>query len=127
MRFSTRCSASAFALSRFTGHDRIFIRNHRSRGLDCLGRASALGTPIQMSDKAEFKRLVAAAKVRPINFHGLRHTCATLMMLSGEAPKVVSERLGHSKIGMTLDIYSHVLPGMGRAAADRLGAVLHGS
>jgi len=57
----------------------------------------------------------------------VQHRSATLLLLAGESAKVVSERLGHSKIAMTLDIYSHVLPSMGRGAADRLGALLHRS
>jgi integrase len=47
-----------------------------------------------------------------IRFHDLRHAHATLMLLQGVHPKVVSERLGHASVGITLDIYSHVLPSM---------------
>lgn len=47
-----------------------------------------------------------------IRFHDLRHVCAMLMLSQGVHPKVVQERLGHASIGMTLDIYSHVVPGM---------------
>jgi hypothetical protein len=46
------------------------------------------------------------------------------MLALGEHPKVVSERLEHSTVGLTLDTYSHVLPGIGRAAAERLGEIL---
>jgi integrase len=53
----------------------------------------------------------------PVRFHDLRHGHATLMLLQGIHPKVVSERLGHSSIGITLDIYSHVLPTMQVEAA----------
>ena len=52
--------------------------------------------------------------------HTLRHTHATLMLFQGEEPKVISERLGHSTISITLDRYSHVLPNMQQEAADRL-------
>ena len=45
---------------------------------------------------------------------------ATLVLAAGEHPKVVSERLGHSTIAITLDTYSHVLPGLQAAAAERL-------
>ena len=45
-------------------------------------------------------------------FHDLRHTHATQLLRQGVHPKIVSERLGHSNIGITLDTYSHVLPGM---------------
>jgi integrase len=50
-------------------------------------------------------------------FHDLRHTCATLLLTKGAHPKVVSEMLGHSSISLTLDVYSHVIPGMGDVAA----------
>jgi integrase len=46
--------------------------------------------------------------------------------MNGESAKVVSERLGHAGVSITLDTYSHILPSMGRGAADRLGALLHG-
>ncbi len=59
-----------------------------------------------------------------MSFHALRHTNATLLLLQGEHPKVVQERLGHSTVSMTMDIYSHVLPRMGKAAADKLEALL---
>jgi integrase len=49
---------------------------------------------------------------------------ATPMLAAGEHPKVVSERLGHSTVTLTLDTYSHVLPGTGRAAAERLAETL---
>jgi len=59
-----------------------------------------------------------------VSFHALRHTNATLLLLGGVHPKLVQERLGHSNISMTLDIYSHVLPRLGREAADKLEALL---
>ena len=55
--------------------------------------------------------------------YDLRHTCATLLLLAGENIKVVSERLGHATITLTADTYSHVLPTMQRAAADKLQAM----
>jgi len=54
----------------------------------------------------------------------LRHSHASLLLLQGENPKVVQERLGHSKIELTLGTYSHLLPGLQRAAADRLDSLL---
>jgi integrase len=48
------------------------------------------------------------------------------LLLAAVPAKVVSERLGHRKISITLDLYSHVLPGMQQAAAAKLGAMLHG-
>ena len=57
------------------------------------------------------------AAIDGIRFHDLRHTHATLLMKQGTNPKVVQERLGHSSISVTLDVYSHVVPGMQELAA----------
>ena len=57
----------------------------------------------------KFQQLVKKAQiVRHIRFHDLRHTHATLLLLSGINPKVVQERLGHASVDMTLDTYSHL-------------------
>jgi integrase len=61
-----------------------------------------------------------------IRFHDLRHSHATLLLQQGEHPKIVSERLGHAGVGITLDTYSHVLPGMQEQAAARLEERLFG-
>ena len=61
-----------------------------------------------------------------VRLHDLRHTSASLMLTAGVHPKVVSERLGHSSIAITLDLYSHVIPGMQAEAADKLGAMMLG-
>ena len=59
-----------------------------------------------------------------IRFHDLRHTHATHLFRAGIHPKVVSERPGHASIGITLDTYSHVMPGMQEEAAGRINAGL---
>ena len=59
--------------------------------------------------------------------HGLRHTCATLMLANGVPPKVAAERLGHSDPSLFMNLYSHVTPTMQREAADKIGAALFGS
>ena len=64
-----------------------------------------------------WRGLVRRAGLPHIRFHDLRHAHATLMLLKGVHPKVVSERLGHASIGITLDTYSHVLPSMQTEAA----------
>jgi integrase len=61
---------------------------------------------------------VRRAGLPHVRFHDLRHAHATLMLSKGVHPKVVSERLGHASIGITLDTYSHVLPAMQQEAAD---------
>ena len=55
-----------------------------------------------------------------MRFHDLRHSAATILLTSGVHPKVVQERLGHSTIAMTLDVYSHVLPSIQQEAADKI-------
>ncbi len=72
----------------------------------------------------EFKGLLKRAELPDVPFHALRHTAATLLLFQSVHPKVVQERLGHSTISMTLDTYGHLLPGLGRAVADRLDALL---
>ncbi len=52
-----------------------------------------------------------------MSFHDLGHTCATLLLTKGVHPKIDSEMLGHSSIWITLDVYIHVIPGLGDAAA----------
>ena len=82
----------------------------------------------------EWVRFLAANPGLPrIRFHDLRHAHATHLLASGVHPKIASERLGHSKVGITLDLYSHVLPNMQtdavaivddalRAAVEKLAA-----
>ena len=108
------------------------LHDHRKRALAEGNAASpwvfcnTLGGPLRRSHfhRQDFKPLLKRAGLPDIRFHDLRHTMATLLLSQGEHPKVVQERLGHSQIGITMDTYSHVLPGMQRAAADRLDAAL---
>lgn len=86
---------------------------------------TSLGTPIEPRNLYRAHMgACAKAGVPRIPFHGLRHTHATLLLLANVAPKVVSERLGHANIAITLDTYSHVLPAMQDAAADKLEDLL---
>ncbi len=73
--------------------------------------------------RRSFLRLVELGGVPRIRFYDLRHTAATLLLIAGVHPKIVSEMLGHSSVAITLSIYSHVLPmiqGEAAAAMDRL-------
>jgi integrase len=92
------------------------------------GRTESLGLPMPVNSLGDrvFKQLVKDAQVTAITFHGLRHTCASLWLKNGEPMKVVQERLGHSEIAITMNIYAHVTPGMQQAGARRVGALLHG-
>jgi integrase len=60
-----------------------------------------------------FRLLKRAALPEETCFHVLRHTCATLLLGRSVHPKIVQELLGHATISISLDTYSHVLPGMG--------------
>jgi integrase len=73
-----------------------------------------------------FEAHVTAAALPRIRLHDLRHTHATLGLAAGIPAKVMSERLGHAKVGITLDLYSHVVPGMQEEAAAKLEALLFG-
>jgi integrase len=64
------------------------------------------------------------ADVPDIRFHDLRHTHATLLLSKGVNVKVISERLGHSNIKVTLDTYSHVLPSMQEEVARKLDEII---
>lgn len=79
-------------------------------------------------DPAKFSNAVAAlmrrAGVCDVSLHSLRHTCATMLLSANVHPKIVSERLGHATIGITLDTYSHVLPNMQEEAAQKLNDAL---
>lgn len=76
--------------------------------------------------QGDLRRVLARAGLPRLRFHDLRHSHATLLLQQGEHPKVVSERLGHAGVGITLDTYSHVLPGMQKQAAARMEARLFG-
>ena len=65
-----------------------------------------------------FKRLVKAAGLPPLSVHGLRHTSASLALQAGVHPKVVSERLGHATVSLTIDTYSHTIPALQESAAE---------
>jgi integrase len=67
-----------------------------------------------------WKPLLRGAGLPDVRFHDLRHTCATLLLTKGVHPKIVSEMLGHSSIAITLDTYSHVIPGMQEVAASAM-------
>ena len=66
-----------------------------------------------------FNRVAKKAGLEQFTLHSLRHTHATLMLQAGVHPKVIQERLGHSDISTTLNIYSHVIPTMQKEAAEK--------
>ena len=87
----------------------------------------SLGDPLQMNNlgQREFADAIEAAVIRRIKFHGLRHTCATLLLKARIPVHVVSQRLGHKSVDITMNIYAHVLPSMQDEAAAEMGAILY--
>ena len=77
--------------------------------------ATQKGTLVNSSNllQRSFLPLLELCRLPRIRFHDLRHTCATIRFINGQHPNRVSEILGHSSVAITLDIYSHVIPGMG--------------
>jgi integrase len=73
---------------------------------------------------SSYRKLIRKVGLGAVRFHDLRHSHATQLLHQGIHPKVVSERLGHSIIAITLDTYSHVLPGIQEEAASKLDAAL---
>jgi integrase len=104
--------------------------------------ASTVGGPIDhRNDTRAFKALLVLAKIRcneaatrdgknrlvpRVRLHDLRHTAASLLLAQGVPARVVMELLGHSQIGITMNIYSHVMPTQLAAAADAIGTALWG-
>ncbi|MDP9067388.1 MAG: site-specific integrase [Actinomycetota bacterium] len=85
------------------------------------------GTPLNPIDISKrFVRLSKTAGLRRIRLHDLRHTHATLALQAGIHPKIVSERLGHSTIAFTLDVYSHAIPHLQKEAAAEVAALVLG-
>jgi len=119
------------------------MRAHRARQAStmlALGRddAVALGTvqgdlrhPERFSRTFQY-RVTAARKslgddaLSPLRLHDLRHTHATLLLRAGVHPKIVSERLGHATVSITLEVYSHAIPTLQREAAGKLAALVYG-
>jgi integrase len=86
------------------------------------------GAPIHPDYLSElFHRRLKAAGLPRIRFHDLRHTWATLALANGVHARVVQERLGHANVATTLNIYSHVIPGLQEEAATRVAALIAGT
>jgi integrase len=87
------------------------------------------GLPLMLRNilRRHFRPVLQRAGLPKIRLYDLRHTCATLLLLAGVNVKVVSERLGHSSVVLTLDVYSHVLPSMQTDAAGKMNNLLYAS
>jgi integrase len=67
-----------------------------------------------------FRQVLRKARLPRMRFHDLRHSCASLLLAQGVSPRVVMETLGHSRISVTMDTYTHVMPTLLRDAADAM-------
>ena len=93
--------------------------------MDDLAFSSVAGKPIDPDVVSHtFARIAIQVGLKNIRFHGLRHTFASLMLLRGAKPKVISEALGHLSVGFTLNVYSHIIEGMQSDAMALLDEVL---
>jgi integrase len=114
------------------------LRSHLERQLGEIDKAGSLwrenglvfateiGTPLNRHNVTQrsFKPLLERAGLPQIRFHDLRHTCATILLSQGVHAKYVQELLGQATIAITLDTYSHVLPGMGGGTAAAMDEAL---
>lgn len=86
---------------------------------------TTVGTVIEPRNLARvLDALILEAGVRRIRLHDMRHTCASLLLAQGVPARVVMEVLGHSQLGITMNLYSHVMPSALREAADAIDRVL---
>jgi integrase len=125
-RFTTPKTAKSRRSVRLTPTAVEALKRHSARQADEMTKASDLyedhglvfaslvGTPLSQHNLTRsFKAVLKRAGLPPtVRFHDLRHTCATLLLSQGYNGKFVQELLGHATIAITLDIYSHILPGM---------------
>jgi integrase len=123
---------------RLTQRGKAALKRHRARQEEEKLRADGLykdqglvfttvtGSLINPSNlrQRSFRPLLKRAGLSPITFHDLRHTCASLLFQRNVHPKFVQELLGHASVAITLDKYSHMLPGMGGETADAIGETL---
>jgi integrase len=118
------------ALSRFTAEA---LAEHRKRMLaegnyraDAPVFCNTQGTWMDLINllNRHFRPILQRAGLPPVRLYDLRHTTATLLLLQGVNVKVVSERLGHSNITLTLSVYQHVIPGMQEQAASKIDQLL---
>jgi integrase len=85
------------------------------------------GTPIHPDLISDwFERLAREAELPRIRLHDVRHSYASAALAAGIPAKIVSERLGHATVQITLDTYSHVLPGLDAQAAETVARLILG-
>ncbi|MFE6704566.1 tyrosine-type recombinase/integrase [Bacillus thuringiensis] len=119
----------ASTVAKLKKHRAVVLKEKLSQGEEYqdndLVMCTPSGTPINPANvRRSLNALILKAAVPKIRFHDLRHTHATLLLAKGVNVKVISERLGHSNIKITLDTYSHVLPTMQEDAVNKIEEIL---
>ncbi|AAP08256.1 MULTISPECIES: tyrosine-type recombinase/integrase [Bacillus] len=119
----------ASTIAKLKKHRAVILKEKLSQGEEYqdndLVMCTPSGTPINPANvRRSLNALIQKAAVPKIRFHDLRHTHATLLLAKGVNVKVISERLGHSNIKITLDTYSHVLPTMQEDAVNKMEEIL---
>lgn len=97
---------------------------YQDQDLVCCNSIGGFRDPGGLS--SSFKKFLNKERLKLIRFHDLRHSNATLMLKFGTPAKIASVRLGHSTIGITMDLYSHVLDGMQQGTAEMIDNRLYG-
>jgi integrase len=83
------------------------------------------GQPLQPRSLSQaFRKFIGRHSLKKIRLHDLRHSHATAMLAAGVHPKIAQERLGHSSVSVTIDLYSHILPGMQAEAVSLVDAAM---
>lgn len=121
----TRQSRRAVVLGKSCLEVLVAVRQQQAQEAEVLGHAnpggyvftSEAGKPVEpRALTRQFEAIVARTGLPGLTFHGLRHVHATLLLVAGVHPKVAAERLGHSRVGITLDRYSHLVESLQEAA-----------
>jgi len=95
----------------------------RAQEMNSMGHPSKRYCQHASHIRRHFHKSLAKVRLPRVKFHSLRHSYASLQLLSGTHPKVVQEALGHSSIERTLDTYSHLLPNFQKEAADKIDSL----
>jgi len=103
----------------------FYLELEKILSLDDLVFTNITGEPLNPSVVTHtFHKLAVSTGLSGVRFHDLRHTFASLMLLRGAKPKVISEALGHASVAFTMDVYSHIIEGMQEDAMALLDEVL---